>query len=210
MIEFISPLAGAFFGALAAFLSEALRRKREEKEKRYEAILSTQAALLSQANSMLSIHQQIEAAPATNPFENLKHMLLRFSQQTVDFHKLTFLASSSAPYLLLDIEVAQESFRFAVDMIDLRNKLLDKFFDDPRTEIKEFSSSTGQIRASGDPRLTMNLRMANEGAFKAILHAQKSNKHTRDCFYAFAKKKYPKKKLLFVAEEARPTQLRNR
>jgi len=56
-MEFISSLAGAFFGALAAFLLEALRRKSEEKEKQYEVILSTQAALLSQANSMLSIHK---------------------------------------------------------------------------------------------------------------------------------------------------------
>jgi len=131
---------------------------------------------------------------------------LRFSEQLVDFRKLTFLAASSDPHLLLDLEVAQESFRFAVDLIEFRNKLLDKFFDDPRTEIKEFDSSTGQVRASGDLRIMTNMRQANEAAFKALCNAQKVNKHARDHFYAFAKKEFPKRKLLFVAEEARAAQ----
>ncbi|CAN5367181.1 hypothetical protein BH09VER1_BH09VER1_05560 [soil metagenome] len=201
-MEFLTTLAGAFFGALAAFLSEALRRKFEEKNRQYESILATQATLISQANSIESVMRRISTQRDANPFDNLKYMLLRFSQQSIDFTKLTFIGASLEPNLLLKMDVAQEGFQFAVGLVEERNKLLDRFFNDPKTELKEFDSETGAVRATGDPRILNNLRQMNQTVYTAMQQTIKVNREARDSLYSFGKRQFPKSKLLFVANES--------
>src|SRR5438067_6749248 len=102
-MDFFATLVSTFFGALAAFLLEAWRRRGEEVKKRHEAILAAQATLISQFNSVLSILKQLEAAEGANPFENLKTSVIRLSPRSIEFPSLGFLAASSQPHLLLDI-----------------------------------------------------------------------------------------------------------
>ena len=50
--EFISALSGAFFGAFGAYLLESRRRRREKRDREYEAFLRTQFVIISQGNSL--------------------------------------------------------------------------------------------------------------------------------------------------------------
>src|SRR5436190_18925410 len=105
--EFISPLVGAFCGAGAAFVLESYRRRREKKERRHEALLRAQSALLAQGNSISWFEAQY---PGDNRFDNLKTIVLGFTTQTVDFAGLGFLGASSRPQLIIELDVANGSF----------------------------------------------------------------------------------------------------
>lgn len=203
-MEFILSLAGAFFGALAAFLLEAWRRKQEELAKRLEAILAAQTTLISQANSMFSIHQQLREAEGKKPFDNLKYSVLRFSQRTLDFRELTFIASSPLPHVLLDLEVAQDQFLFAVDLLERRNIALERFLNDQGTKIEETEPATGQVRAIGDPRLLRELKQFSAAIITAFPRAFETNRRARDRLLEFGHRVLPKrlrKSLLFVRQE---------
>src|SRR5713226_5505616 len=120
-MDYVSSLAGAFFGALAAFLLEALRRRHERRERNYEAILMTQSALLSQRNSLIGVRLIFEK---TGAVDHLKHLVVGMTQQQIDFHGLAFLGKSSDPQILLDLDVAQAGYRFLTELISLRNKMI--------------------------------------------------------------------------------------
>jgi hypothetical protein len=92
--EFISALVGAFCGAGAAFFLESRRRGREKRERQHEALLRAQSALLAQANSLGWFEAQY---PEDNRFDNLKTIILGFTNQVVDFDGLGFLGASSRP-----------------------------------------------------------------------------------------------------------------
>jgi hypothetical protein len=136
MMEFAWSLAGAFFGALAAFLLEALRRRREKRERNYEAVLRTQSVLLSQGNSLMNIRVQMEASSGPNLFDHLKHAIFGLTQQEIDFHDLAFVGKGRDPQLLIELDVAQESYRYVTRLIELRNKMIDNFFDHPAPKSK--------------------------------------------------------------------------
>jgi hypothetical protein len=127
MMEFASSLAGAFCGALAAFLLEALRRRREKRERNYEAVLRTQSVLLSQGNSLMNIRVQMEASSGPSLFDHLKHAIFGLTQQEIDFHDLAFVGKGRDPQLLIELDVAQESYRYVTRLIELRNKMIDNF-----------------------------------------------------------------------------------
>ena len=50
--EFVSALGGAFFGVAGASWLESRRRRREKRDREYEAMLRTQAVIISQGNSL--------------------------------------------------------------------------------------------------------------------------------------------------------------
>jgi|SRR5712691_3047235 len=202
MMEFASSLAGAFFGALAAFLLEALRRRYEKRERDYEAVLRTQSVLLSQPNSLMSIRTQMQASDGTDLFDHLKHAIFGLTQQAIDFRDLAFLGKGSDPQLLLELDVAQEGYRYVTRLIELRNKMIDNFFDHPRTEIEEFDPSSGRVRAVGDLRLTNMLKQANEATAKAFLNAEETNRKTTNQLYGFASTEFPKRRLLRITDES--------
>src|SRR4051794_28904504 len=107
-MQFLTIFFGAFLGTASAFALEAWRRYRNRVEQQFEAVLATEAILLIQRNSLLHFMGQLP--DGHNPFDNLKHVILTFSKQSVDFSKLAFLGASSDPQLLLELDVAQEGY----------------------------------------------------------------------------------------------------
>ena len=198
--EFASSLAGAFVGALSAFALEALRRQRERRERNYEAILRTQSALLSQRNSLINVRAR--SSENAELFNNLKHLVFGMTQQQIDFRGLAFLGKSRDPQILLDLDVAQAGYRFFADLMNLRNKMIDSFFEHPRTEIKELDSSTGKVRAVGDQRLIDSLKQTNEAVKQSLLNAEATNATAVDELYHFARHEFPRRRLLRIIEPA--------
>lgn len=202
-VQLITIFASAFLGTTSAFLLERYRRRHQLRDREreiaaarddrhFEALLGAQSVLLAQANSLAAFLAQFPTG--ANPFDNLKHIFVGFSKQSIDFSGLAFLGSSHNPQLIIDLDVADASYRMAVDTAALRNTLLDDFFNHKETEIVTFDEETGAMRAKGNPIIMRNLRQANQISFGAMRRAQELNKETANKLVIFAKKAFPKEK----------------
>jgi hypothetical protein len=192
VMQFLTIFFGAFLGTASAFSLEAWRRYRTRVDQQFEAILATEAVLLSQRNSLLSFIGKVPSGQ--NPFANLKYVISNFSQQSIDFSKLAFIGAASDPQLILELDVAQESYRNAVNTAQLRNKMLDEYLNHPETRLESLEGNTDQVRATGDARLAKSVRQVNELAWLAIQNAEKKNQETFNRLYKFAMKKFPREK----------------
>ena len=136
LVQRISIFASAFFGTTSAFLLERYRRRHQLRDRkreiaavrddrRFEALLGAQGVLLAQANSLAAFLAQFPAG--ANPFDNLKHIFVGFSKQSIDFSGLAFLGSSHNPQLIIDLDVADASYRMAVDTAAPRQRSINPF-----------------------------------------------------------------------------------
>jgi hypothetical protein len=191
-MQFLTIFFGAFLGTASAFALEAWRRYRDRLEQQFEGILAAQAVLLTQRNSLLSFIGQIQSNQ--NPFANLKYAILNFSPQSIDFSKLAFLGAASDPQLILELDVAQELYRNAINTAELRNKMLDEYLKHPGTRLENLDETGDKLRALGDPHLAKNVRQINELAWLAIQKAEKKNHETFNRLYKFARKQFPRQK----------------
>jgi hypothetical protein len=202
ILQFVTIFFGALLGTTSAFGLEAWRRYRTRIEQRFEAILATEAVLLSQHNSLLSFVGQVK--PGENPFANLKHIILNFSQQSIDFPKLAFLGARDDPQLILELDVTQENYRNAINTAELRNKMLADYLNHPETTLEPLQGD--QVRALGDPRLAKDLRQVNELAWAAIQQAEKKNRETFSRLYKFAIRDFPREKKMPFAIPKKPVE----
>jgi hypothetical protein len=154
--QLVGTFATAFLGVMSAFLLEGHKRRRQLKDRekeiaeakedrRFEALLGAQGVLIAQANSLAAFLAQYP--PDTNPFDNLKHIYIGFSKQSLDFSGLAFLGSSQNPQLIIDLDVADATYRMAVATAAQRNALLDDFLGHKETEILMFDEKTGGVKA---------------------------------------------------------------
>jgi hypothetical protein len=202
-MQFVTIFFGAFLGTASAFALEAWRRYRDRTEQQFEAVLATEAVLLIQRNSLLSLLRQ--APSGHNPFANLKHLIFNFSPQSIDFSKLAFLGAGSDPQLILELDVAQENYRNAIRSAELRNKMLDEYLNHAGTKVRYLDQTGNEIEVTGEPRLANNIRQINELAWLAIQRAETKNHETFDRLYNFAKKRFPREKKMPFAYKKLPT-----
>jgi hypothetical protein len=170
------------------------------RSKDYEAILRTQAVLLSQGNSLGWVAKEY---PGKDRFDNLKTIVLGLTRQMISFDDLAFLGRSSDPQLIIELDVANESYDHFRRLIEARNKGIEEFFQDSGTEIREFDRETGQIRAMGSQRLMFNMRQANETLSKALHHAKQVNEATAQRLLSFARKEFPGQQIPYATAGAR-------
>src|SRR5882724_3322083 len=150
--EFVSALGGAFFGVACASWLESRRRLREKREREYEAVLRTQAVIISQANSLGWIAKDY---PSHDSFDNLKAIVLGLTRQMLDFKDLAFVAKSSDPQLLIELDVANESYDFFRRLLEARNAAIEEFLRHPKKDaaIGEFLRPTETENETFDAQL---------------------------------------------------------
>jgi len=205
--QFLTIFLGAFLGTASAFALEAWRRYRNRIEQQFEAVLGAEAVLLIQRNSLLSFIGQVPSGQ--NPFANLKYAILNFSPQSINFSTLAFLGAASDPQLILELDVAQEIYRNAINTAELRNKMLDEDLNHPRTRLESLDETGDKLRAVGDPHLAKNVRQINELAWLAIQKAEKKNHETFNRLYKFARKQFPRQKKMPFAIPKTPVNTPN-
>ena len=155
-MQFLTIFFGAFLGAFFSPFLEALRGQKESvSDLSVEGVLAALAVLISQRNALLSLILQVPIGQ--NPFANLKHVILTFSQRSIDFSPLAFLGAASDPGLILELDVAQEIYRTAVNTAELRNKMLDEYLNHPGTRLEYLDEAGDQMKAIGDPHLAKNM-----------------------------------------------------
>lgn len=198
--EFISALGGAFFGVAGAYSLESRRRRREKRDREYEATLRTQAVLMSQANS---IGWAAEDYPSEDSFDNLKTIVLGLTRQMLDFKDLAFVAKSSDPQLLIELDVANESYDFFRRLHDARNAAIEEFLRHPGTEIKRFDAKTGEVAAEGPQLLLFKIRQTNSGVARSLAKAKRVNDATLQRLLAFAHSNFPGRQVLSIDPTAK-------
>jgi hypothetical protein len=199
--EFISALAGAFFGAAGAYLFESRRRQREKRDHEYEALLRTQAVIISQGNSLGWI---AKLYPSDDSFNTFQTIVLGLTRQMLDFENLAFVAKSSDPQLLIELDVANESYDFFRRLLESRNDTVEEFLRHPATRITKLDTNTGQFSAEGPQQLLFQVRQTNIAVSRSLANAKGVNETTRHRLLTFAQKEFPGRRVLSAHEVELP------
>lgn len=197
--EFISALAGAFFGVTGASWLDSRRRRHEKRDREYEALLRTQAVIISQGNSLGWIAKDY---PSADSFDNMKTVVLALTRQMLDFKDLAFVAKSSNPQLLIDLDVANESYDFFRGLLESRNAAIEEFLRHPETEVKQFDANTGRVAAEGPQQLLFKMRQTNSAVSKSLANAKRVNETTMQRLLTFAQKEFRGRQVLSAHENA--------
>lgn len=211
--EFISALGGAlggaFFGAVLASRFESKRRRDEKRDREYEAFLRTQAVIIAQGNSLGWV---TEDYPSAESFNNLRTIVLGLTRQMVDFKDLAFIAKSSDPQLLIDLDVANERYDFFRRIVESRNAAIEELLRHPEKDdaIKEFlnprktedeDAQLEQMMGKGPELLLFKLRETNRAVPGRLAKAKDANETTMKRLLAFAGKEFPKRQVLYAHQD---------
>jgi hypothetical protein len=201
--EFISALGGAlggaFFGAFLAARFESKQRRDEKRDHEYEAFLRTQAVIISQANSLGWI---AKLYPSDDSFNNYQTIVLGFTRQMLDFKDLAFVARSSDPQLLIELDVANERYDFFRKLLESRNAAIEEFLRHPETKITNLDLTTGKFTGSGLLLLKFNVRQTNSAVSRSLANAKRANEETMKRLLTFAHKEFPGRQVLSAHEDA--------
>jgi len=161
---------GAFFGSLSAFYLGRLQQQIDRREKRHAALIAAQYALMSQWNIVEAIRVQHLEDLRSDPsrFTKLKLYWFPMSPSFVAFDDLTFLLETKDPNILLEIHLAEQSYRGCAEALQLRNRELEKFYQNPRIshQIRDFETGAGLAAASQKDLIF--LRQATDGLYISV------------------------------------------
>ncbi len=161
---------GAFFGSLSAFYLGRLQQQIDRREKRHAALIAAQYALMSQWNIVEAIRVQHLEDLRGNPsrFTKLKLYWFPMSPSFVPFDDLTFVLDTKDPNILQEIHLAEQSYRGCAEALQLRNRELEKFYENPRVshQIRDFETGAGFAAASQKDLIF--LRQATDALYVSV------------------------------------------
>jgi hypothetical protein len=143
---------GAFFGSLSAFYLGRVQQRADRREKRHAALIAAQYALMTQWNMIEGIRvdhlERVRADPSR--FAKLPLFYFKVSPTFVAFADLTFVLETKDPNILHEVHLAQQSFQSCVEALELKNREVEKFYQNPRIShhIRDFKSGAGVAEAN--------------------------------------------------------------
>lgn len=138
---------GAFFGSLSAFYLGRFQQRADRREKRHAALIATQYALMTQWNIVEGVRidhlERVRDEPGR--FAKLPLFYSNASPTFVPFDDLIFVLETKDPNILHEVHLAQQSFQSCVEALQLKNREVQKFYDNPRVahHIKDFETGAG-------------------------------------------------------------------
>lgn len=161
---------GAFFGSLSAFYLGRVQQRSDRREKRHAASIAAQYALMSQWNIVEAIRVQHLEDLRSDPgrFTKLKLYWFPMSPSFVPFDDLTFVLETKDPNILQEIHLAEQSYRGCAEALELRNRELEKFYENPRVshQIRDFETGAGFAAAS--QKDLVFLRQATDALYVSV------------------------------------------
>ena len=198
----ISAAFGAFFGSLSAFYLGRVRQQSDRREKQHGTLIATQYALMSQWNILEAIRVQHLEEFRSDPgrFTKLKLYWFPMSPSFVPFSELTFVLETKDPNILLEIHLAEQSYRGSAEALQLRNQELKKFYENPRIshEIRDFETGAGVAAAS--QRDIIFLRQATDGLYLSVDRTLPRLKNAVEKLEKLIKAMFPGKQALRMVE----------
>lgn len=161
---------GAFFGSLSAFYLGRVQQRSDRREKRHAALIAAQYALISQWNIVEAIRVQHLEDLRSDPgrFTKLKLYWFPMSPSFVPFDDVTFVLETRDPNILQEIHLAEQSYRGCAEALQLRNRELEKFYENPRVshQIRDFDTGAGVAAASQKDLIF--LRQATDALYVSV------------------------------------------
>jgi hypothetical protein len=159
---------GAFFGSLSAFYLGRLQQQSDRREKRHAALIAAQYALMSQWNIVEAIRIQHLEDLRSDPsrFTKLKLYWFPMSPSFVPFHDLTFVLETKDPNILLQIHLAEQSYRGCAEALQMRNR--EKFYENPRVSHQIRNLETGAGVAAASQKDLIFLRQATDALYVSV------------------------------------------
>jgi hypothetical protein len=155
--------------------------------------------IISQRNSLAWI---AELYPSPDSFNTYQTIVLGFTRQMVDFKDLAFIARSSDPQLLLELDVANERYDFFRTIVEARNATIEEFLRHRQTKIIELDPNTGKFTAEGPKYLLFKVSETNREVPKSFENAKSANEKTMERLRSFARKEFPGRQVLSAHENA--------
>jgi len=205
--EFISALAGAFFGALAAYWFQRFSEKKKQADTNHAAILRAQLALISQINILENFRRQT-LDPLRNDPERFLKMLLTYRANNciaVDYESLSFLLDSNNATLLLQVQVAERGYQSAMDAIDERNLTMKDIR--AHSDVAKANMETGQFTVRADPRDIKLLKDNTDALYSSVDHAEKICGEVIAELNKVGKHVFPKRRFLSLEEKKTPNEM---
>lgn len=170
--EFISALAGAFFGALAAYWFQRWSEKKKDADSNHAAILKAQLALISQINVVENFRRQHLDPLRNDPARDFKMLLVYkpTSHLSVDFDSIAFFLAKKDPNILMHVQVAERCFHSAMDAIDARNETMREMHS--RSDVQRADIETGHFTIKADPRDIKLLRDNTAALYHSVDYAE--------------------------------------
>lgn len=196
VIALISAAAGGFFGSGSAFLLEWLRRRKEDSEKRYQAIFTTQYTLITQHNTLLMIKTQYLDQHRNDPqrASRLVPLVIHPSELRVNIGEIAFLANEGCAETLNNIHISESSYLNAIASLNLRNQRLYEFQIDPSVELQELNMETGRSTIKADPRKFRLIQAFTNALYESVDDAESKFAKLIPEVRNTIKKLYPKRK----------------
>jgi hypothetical protein len=120
----------------------------------------------------------------------------------LDFKDLAFIARSSDPQLLIELDVANESYDLFRRLLVSRNAAIEEFLRHAQTEIKAFDPNTGKIAAEAPELLLFNVRETNHEVPRSLAKAKRANETMMRRLLSFGEREFPKRQVLRASPKA--------
>ena len=203
VIALIAAAAGGFFGSGSAFLLERLHRRKEDAEKRYQALFTTQYTLITQHNTLLVMKTQYLDQHRNDPQRaaRLVSLVIHPSELRVNIGEIAFLANEGCAETLNNIHISESSYLNAVSALNLRNQRLYEFQNDPTVELQEFDQETGRSTIKADPRKIRMIQAYTNALYESVDDAESKFAALIPEVRTTIKKLYPKRKAFEYLKE---------
>jgi hypothetical protein len=201
--ELFSALAGAFFGALAAYWFQLTSEKKKDAENNYRAIIRAQIALVTQRNTLKSLDDQHLEQHRNDPERHMKMGIytLDVFDQIVEADSLSFLARPSDVVVILDVHLSQRQYLSAINALRNKNEAYERVL--MKSELGGINETQRKASIRPDPREAMLLQQKTDTLYQMITEARKQNDEAFVKLRAIGKKIFPKR--CFISVTDKPT-----
>lgn len=198
--ELVSALAGAFFGAIAAYWFQRYLEKSKQKDANHAGIMRAQLALISQLNTIENYRRQ-HLDPLRHDSERDRKLLLTYRTTRcleVNYEALSFLLESNNANSLMRVQVAERAYWAAIEAIDERNQTMRRLHE--RAAVENADLATGQFTVRADPRDIKLLRDNTDSLYGCVDHAEKYLADTIAELRRVGREIFPKRKFLLLEQ----------
>ena len=139
---------------------------RDRHDLQHEVILETWYAFIFQRNTIVNVLQQHLNTLRNDENRHLK-LAIYIPGETPRYapiNKLVFFAKKRAGNLLLDLSNAEDWFRSAIHLLNVRNQMKEQMDNEPGT-LRAFDENTGQQLLIADVRREFLLRQVTEALY---------------------------------------------
>jgi hypothetical protein len=165
-----SAALGALLGSLSAFYLGHSQQKRDQDDKEYAALLSTQYALMSQWNILEGIRRQYLEERRNDPNRFIKLPLFQAPSHhyAIPFTGITFITQSKDPNLLQEIHIAEQAYLTSIDCLSILNQEKKAFYDNKNIHHETFDFETGVGKLIATPKDLFFVKEATNSLYSIV------------------------------------------